>query len=144
MLAVAVDGDDAAKGGQLLAHIRKGGFQGAALALVNRMGQHGTIGKFGSLIEKVPSFLAAAVIHDNDMLKAFPEKAFNNSLEFLVRVQRGQHDGRAFPTVRPCSVLVQLGVFPLYYSLWVSGFINCCIKIEKQAKACVIPSAAGL
>ena len=87
MLAVAVDGDNALYLRKLFQHIAKGGFQRPAFALVDPVVQHMTLGVLLRLIKPLAVLVVAAIIHDDDVLKAVLHKSVHNALEFSVRVQ---------------------------------------------------------
>ena len=100
MLAVAVDGDDARKLGQMLRDIGEGRLERPALAAVDLMGQHRAAGLLRRSLKEVPVIGRAAVVHNDDMGKARVDQAVDDTRKFFVRVQRGQHDGRTAAAVR--------------------------------------------
>ena len=98
VLAVAVDGDDAPDLRKLFQHIGEGGFQRPALALVDPVVQHMALGVLLRLVEPMAVLIVAAVIHNHNVLKAVLHKPIHNALEFAVRVQGGENNGKRLLT----------------------------------------------
>jgi hypothetical protein len=69
----------------------KGGFQSGTLAPVVGMVQKLDLGMGSRRLEKGEIFLSAAVVDQNDIIKACLDQSFYDPQELFVRIQRRQH-----------------------------------------------------
>ena len=87
MLPVAVDGDNAFELRKLLRYIGKAIFQATPFPAVHLMRQHGALLMRSSLIEPMQVLRIAAVIDDDDMLKAAFYQLLDDSFELFIWIE---------------------------------------------------------